>query len=381
MSESPTSKPTILFAQVNSFSYTNDALLRELGPHLPNHAIEAIRVYPIIRKNLFLLGLCYLGIVFAYGFRAAFDRKTLTEKIIKTPIFFGLASYIVRNKARNTPNLVAILQTQGLFNAKVDGVPLVIYTDNTILNRMNRAIDPEHGNVPILKQERKLYKSADKILVCAEHVVTSLRNDYGIDSRSIENVRIGANSPAPASCAADRYRSGNILFVGIDWERKGGPALLSAFKRLREQRPDARLIIAGCNPDIANVQGVIALGRIAPTQIAALLGEAAIFCLPSRVEPFGIAVIEAARAGLPTVGTAVGGMIDSIVDEKTGILVPVDDVDALEAALGRLLADPDLCEKMGTAAREWAKEFEWASVALRISRALTMRSRYQGDRA
>lgn len=88
--------------------------------------------------------------------------------------------------------------------------------------------------------------------------------------------------------------------------------------------------------------------------------------MPSKVEPFGIAVIEAARAGLPVVGTAVGGMLELVVSGKTGFLVTPGNIDELEGALATLLADPLLCESMGREGAAWAEEFSWELVSRRI---------------
>ena len=63
-----------------------------------------------------------------------------------------------------------------------------------------------------------------------------------------------------------------------------------------------------------------------------------VFCLPSYREGFGNVVIEAAAMGVPTVGTRIVGLVDSVVDGETGILVPPRDVDALADALSRILS-------------------------------------------
>jgi glycosyltransferase involved in cell wall biosynthesis len=74
-----------------------------------------------------------------------------------------------------------------------------------------------------------------------------------------------------------------------------------------------------------------------------------IFAMPSRVEPFGLAIAEAMRAVLPVVASNVGGIPEVVADGETGILVPRDDVDALASALRRLLDDPNLRARMGEA--------------------------------
>ena len=74
-----------------------------------------------------------------------------------------------------------------------------------------------------------------------------------------------------------------------------------------------------------------------------------VLAVPSRVEPFGLVIAEAMRAGLPVVASNVGGIPEVVADGETGFLVPPDDVDALAGALQRLLDDPELRARMGQA--------------------------------
>ena len=79
-----------------------------------------------------------------------------------------------------------------------------------------------------------------------------------------------------------------------------------------------------------------------------------LLALPSRVEGFGLVVAEAAAAGVPCVRTDSGGHSETVIDGKTGFVVPIDDLDAFSDRLDRLLVDADLRQRMGHAAREHA---------------------------
>lgn len=357
---------TVLFVQVNNFSYTNEALARSIGPFLEGYGIEEFKLYQAIRKNPFYLMACILGVAFYYGPKSLLDRKAVTEQLIKTPVFFKLASRLARAKARRIPNLTAVLQTQGLFNAKVPGVPLIIYTDNTILNRINRAAVDTVSASPIVELEKELYRQADAIAVSASHVVTSLVEDYAIQPENLHNVLIGANAPELPAAPAERFASQHVLFVGIDWQRKGGPDLLRAFADVSKSLQDARLTIVGCRPE-TDQSNVIALGKIPPAEVASLMAGSAVYCMPSHIEPSSVAVIEAARSGLPVVATRTGGFLDSVKDGETGFLVAPGDSQALAAALQKLLGDPALAERMGKAGAEWIRQFDWKIVSQKIA--------------
>jgi glycosyltransferase involved in cell wall biosynthesis len=106
-----------------------------------------------------------------------------------------------------------------------------------------------------------------------------------------------------------------------------------------------------------------ARGFVAHDELERLYDRAAVVAVPSYREGFGIVCAEAMAHGKPVVASAVGGLLDLVADEETGLHVPPGDVPALRAALERLLADPALRERMGEAARVRVRErFSWDAV-------------------
>ena len=87
-------------------------------------------------------------------------------------------------------------------------------------------------------------------------------------------------------------------------------------------------------------------------ELSRLYASAAVVACPSRREGFGLACAEAMAHGRPVVASAVGGLLDLVVDEETGLLVPPGDVPALRAALERLLDDRTLRARLGARGRE-----------------------------
>jgi glycosyltransferase involved in cell wall biosynthesis len=88
-----------------------------------------------------------------------------------------------------------------------------------------------------------------------------------------------------------------------------------------------------------------------------------VVAVPSHREGFGVACAEAMAHGRPVVASAVGGLLDLVVDGETGLLVPPGDVAALRAALESLLGDEALRRRLGEAARERVRtHFSWPSV-------------------
>ncbi|MFW6154480.1 MAG: glycosyltransferase family 4 protein [Planctomycetota bacterium] len=234
------------------------------------------------------------------------------------------------------------------------GPPQFIYTDHTI--QANRYYP---GGVAHLRQwqavaqiERNCIHGARMVFTMGRHVVRSLREHYGLSGRRVRCVGAGCNAPLPPAPAPGRYASKGIIFVGLDWQRKGGPALLEAFGRLRGRHPTATLTIVGARPHLKEWGGAVrVLGPVPPEEVGRRLAAAAAFCMPSYREPFGIAYLEAMQAALPVVACRLGATPDFVLDGRTGYTVPAGDIDALTDRLGRLLADPDACARMGRRGR------------------------------
>jgi glycosyltransferase involved in cell wall biosynthesis len=106
------------------------------------------------------------------------------------------------------------------------------------------------------------------------------------------------------------------------------------------------------------------LGRVPHDELPALYRSADAVVAVPRYEPFGIVPLEAMASGVPVIASAVGGMLDTVEDGVTGLLVPPDDPAALAAAVRRLLADDRLRAALGRAgARRAARRYTWEQVA------------------
>jgi glycosyltransferase involved in cell wall biosynthesis len=143
-----------------------------------------------------------------------------------------------------------------------------------------------------------------------------------------------------------------IVAVGRLKEPKDFGLLAAALARVSVPY---RAAIVGDGPDRAALEdparatGVELLGE--RDDVPAQLAASDVFVLSSRSEGLPLSVLEAMAAGLPVVATAVGGVSEAATDGETALLVPPDDVDALEQALTRLLGDRELRRRLGAAGR------------------------------
>ena len=139
--------------------------------------------------------------------------------------------------------------------------------------------------------------------------------------------------------------------------------VVAVFERVRREMP-ARLLLVGDGPDRAKIElhcrecgpcdDITFIGNV-PSVEQVLVG-ADLFLLPSEVESFGLAALEALSGEVPVVATSVGGLPEVVVDGETGFLRPVGDVEGMAAAALALLGDPARARAFGRAGREVAIE-------------------------
>jgi glycosyltransferase involved in cell wall biosynthesis len=220
--------------------------------------------------------------------------------------------------------------------------------------------------------QARCYEAAIACCVASRWAAESIVSDYGVDPESIKVVGFGRNyEPRPVSRDWARPR---FFFMGFDWERKNGPMVLRAFAHVKQYVPDARLDVAGRHPRI-EMDGVFTHGPIDISdprdraRAESLFESATCFVMPSLFEPFGMVYVEAAAAGVASIGTSVGGAGDAI--GEGGLLVDPSHERALVEAM-TAMCDPTHVSAMGNAALKRSRFYTWRAVAERIVRALEL---------
>jgi glycosyltransferase involved in cell wall biosynthesis len=229
--------------------------------------------------------------------------------------------------------------------------------------------------------ERMLLRNATHVVAtCSDEV----RELAALDSRSPARVTVvpcgvdpGFTRHGPLDPEPRRQRH-RIVSVSRLVPRKGVDDAIRALARI----PDTELVVAGGPPakqlrtdsTVAQLRAVarqcrvvsrvVFRGRLGREEVAALLRSADVAVCTPWYEPFGIVPLEAMACGVPVVGSAVGGLLDSVVHDGTGVLVPPRDPRAISGAIGALLADEPRRTRMGaSAARRVARLFSWDGVA------------------
>jgi glycosyltransferase involved in cell wall biosynthesis len=188
---------------------------------------------------------------------------------------------------------------------------------------------------------RSCFRSAAHLVTWSDWARGSLIQDYGVPEDRITVIPPGVKlAQWQRRDAAPRDAAPRILFVGADFERKGGPLVVEAFRSIRHT--GAQLHVVTRSP-VAPQEGVVVHRTMEPNSEALrdLYRACDIFVLPSSGDCLPLALQEAAAAGLALIATPVGAIPEVVREGETGILVPPGDGRALGLALHSLVVDRD----------------------------------------
>jgi glycosyltransferase involved in cell wall biosynthesis len=237
------------------------------------------------------------------------------------------------------------------------------------------------------RRARRIYRALgvrDRLLALDRVAAAYVFSDWARDV----NVRWGADPdklgvippgfPVPTDVSPDERETFTFLFVGKDFERKGGFDLIEAFELVSEDHPDARLVLIGSDPWARNPDrlihawvgdprrarvlerlewleregSVIRHGELEPHVVrASHFPTADAFVMPTLAEGFGFTNVEAMSFGLPVISSRVGPIPEIVRHGETGLLAAPGDVSSLAESMSRLIGDRAAARRMGANGR------------------------------
>lgn len=257
-----------------------------------------------------------------------------------------------------------------------------------------RAVVCEHGSAYLTFGNALL----DKAVVAYEHAITARVKHYrpdfyavsskglewlstfGIQGRGVLSNAIDADA-FRASSSGRSFRSSFgikdetllVSFVGRFIPEKGVDALLEAMRIIDGKGVDAMLVMAGTGPledriRSANLGTVAVAGKLSAPDVAALLEESDLFCLPTRSEGFSTSLLEAAACGTPSLITDVGGVAEMIPDETYGTVLLDARPETIAAAIEAAANDRGRLAKQGALSFERVRAlYSWECTACAVA--------------
>ncbi len=361
------SKQKIAFIKSGGFSHINDSVFGLLSANFPSYQIETINIMPdlISKRDAFILFYCLRE----YGTDLLLGKKTIRDVYLRTPYVFNKIKRAFLNKFGGQ-KYAFTFQTQSRYDLSIPGTPHFVYTDHTHLaNLRYPGFDRQRlYSKSWIECEKKIYQNATMNFTMSTNISKSIIEDYSCSPDKVSCVYCSANVQITKneSFEKNRFSKKNILFVGADWQRKGGPVLVEAFKIVLNTYPEATLTIVGGAPKI-DVPNCKVVGEIPLAEVKEYFKQASVFCLPTTLEPFGIVFLEAMAHKLPIIATNIGAIPDFVIEGKNGHMVEPNNPQQLARKIIELIGSADTCKTFGEHGHKlfW-DTYTWEKTGVRI---------------
>ncbi len=300
-----------------------------------------------------------------------------------SPFTPALANAVKRDIERCDYDLLLALHASTVIPTLEFSCPLLYVTDATaaLLNSYypQRQKLSEEDSRFLQDCEEITVARSDATMVPTQWAADSLLQDYGAEASRVHIFEWGGNLDSlPDLSETPRVRSEGplrFLFVGLDWDRKGGDVAAETVEMLQSSGVPAQLTVVGSaipkEHRSPHVRSVGMLNRANPdesAQLDQLFQSADFYIHPARAECYGHVLCEALGFGVPVLAANTGGVSQCVMDGETGLLVPPE-TPAAEYAneVRRLLSDANLLEDMRTnAVLDFRQRLNWDCWALRV---------------
>ena len=261
-------------------------------------------------------------------------------------------------------------------------IPHAFFTDATFAGLLDEYPELEGYDERAISEghelEEQALKGSARIFYPSHWAARSAVTRYGADPARIRVLPFGPNLdllPHRDEVMRSLERRGmdhcELLFVGVTWERKGGPFAVQVADRLNARGIPTRLTVVGCTPPAPLPDHVRVVPFIAKDtsegqlRLIGMMLDAHFLIMPSQAECFGIVYAEASAMGLPSLARDTGGVGDAVHDGANGRLFPPDATpEEYAAAVEQLLSDTDRYRELAERSRlEHETRLNWPATA------------------
>jgi glycosyltransferase involved in cell wall biosynthesis len=311
-------------------------------------------------------------------------QKSLNQRLYKkqTAVEFlrSYAKYFSRQlekelKKRPVEVLFVSASSQLIAYLETD-IPVIYMTDATF--QQLQGYYPYFSNLPKynvrqgIGLDKKAFQKSAHCMLASEWSKNSAVGDYGISADRISVVPCGANlDRIPSVSELNMTASGQcrLLFLGVEWDRKGGDITLETFRLLKQKGVSPHLHIIGCVPphDVSNEKNITVipfLDKNKPKefqQLHKIFLETDFLMLPTRAECAGVVFSEASAYGIPSITTDTGGVSTYVKNGMNGFAFPLQSgADVYAEKINELLADNEAMQNLKhSAIKYYEKKLNW----------------------
>ena len=260
------------------------------------------------------------AVEFLVSYAKHFSKK-LTKDLRKRPVDILFVSA--------SPQLIAYVETD---------IPIVYMTDATFQQLQGYYESFSNLSVANIREgihlDKKAFQKAAHCMLASDWCRDAALQDYGIAAEKISVVPCGANLdqvPPAMYAATDPNKTCQLLFLGVEWSRKGGDLALETFRLLKQKGIPVSMHIIGSVPPVPvdPTEGITVipfLDKNKPEdfqELESVFRQTDFLLLPTRAECAGIVFCEAAAYGIPSISTDTGGVRSYVREGLNGYLLPV----------------------------------------------------------
>ena len=297
---------------------------------------------------------------------AKYFSKQLTKELRKRPVDVLFVS-------ASSP-LIAYVETD---------IPIIYMTDATF--QQLQSYYPHFSNLAGynirqgIELDKKAFVNASHCMLASDWNKNSAINDYEIGSNKISVVPCGANLdliPAKADLDVEATGQCRLLFLGVEWERKGGDIALETFQLLQQKGIDPHLHIIGCVPPHAlsqekNITIIPFLDKNNPDEfqkLHAIFLQTDLLLLPTLAECAGVVFSEASAYAIPSITTDTGGVTTYVRNGINGFTIPLQaGAEAYADKIIGLISDKETMTRLKLSARKFYEEnLDWGRWGLQF---------------
>ena len=313
-----------------------------------------------------------------------------SEWIPKYSLFKNVYASIIlkrRMKGKHYDFLLAPAAASELAYLKTD-LPVVYFGDATY-KLYSKMYEKEFRNMGALTRwegehlEKKALRKSAVAIFSSHWAARSAMGDYGVPAEKTEVIQMGANIDTTPDASVIFKKKANqvltLLFLSVDWERKGGPIAFEALKYLAGEGWAVKLIVCGCVPPALythpGLEVIPFLNKNKPDDLARfvnILSSVHFLLLPTRADCTPLVNCESNAYGVPVITTEVGGISDSVINGLNGYCLPLEaEGHQYGALIAAIFSDPVRYHEMVVNSRKrFEDELNWEKFSEHLQKTL-----------